>query len=266
MNDKTPTLSSTIRLGVDSRIKELHTSLPGVIVDFDPDKQTAGVQLSIKRIIKSDDGMDISTYEIDIPKLINIPIIFPRGGGFSLTFPVKPGDECLVNFCERSIDRWHEFSGNQKPGARRFHSFSDAVAFVGLSSKPNKIPSFDPDNVQMKADSGDSQITVLGDGTMELKAVTKVTIDTPLTEITGDVNIMGNAQIDGTLDVVDVVTFLASLSVTGPVTFFAALVVTGVATFISAIMSAGKDIGGLHSHTQPDDSNGDSQPPTSGVT
>jgi hypothetical protein len=49
-----------------------------------------------------------------LPILINVPVQFPRGGCFLLTFPVTKGDECLIMFAERD--------------AKRFHSLSDATA------------------------------------------------------------------------------------------------------------------------------------------
>jgi len=218
MADKTPalsTLASNIKQGVDSRLKELHTSMPGIIESFDSTKQTASIQPAVKRIFVTRDGDKEILTPSDLPILINVPIVFPRGGGFSLTFPVKKGDECLLNFCERSIDNWHQFGTIKVPGARRFHSLSDAVAFVGLSSLPNKIPDYDPNNMEIKKDDGSVSIKLLENGNLEIHSDSDIVATCKNIEVTADtqailtapvIKLNGNTTIDGTLDVTGITT------------------------------------------------------------
>lgn len=220
-NSSLSTLASNIKQGVESRLKELHTSLPGIVETFDPETQLASIQPAIKRVFTSREGDIELLTPSDLPILINVPIVFPRGGGFSLTFPVKKGDECLLVFCERSIDNWHKEGGVQLPSARRFHSFSDATAFVGLSSLVNKIPDYDDTNTQFKSDDGKVEITLLTNGTISIKAETKVTVDAPDAEFTGNVKILGNLE------------------------------VIGDSTLSSTVTSNGKDISDTHLHDGP---------------
>lgn len=220
-NPSLSTLASNIKQGVDARLKELHTSIPGIIESFDAEKQLASIQPAIKRIFITREGNEEILTPSDLPILINVPVIFPRGGGFSLTFPVKKGDECLLTFCERSIDNWHATGKIQIPGARRFHSLSDATAFVGLSSLTNKIPNYDDTSTQLKSDDGKVEITLLTDGTISTKAETKVTVDAPDAEFTGNVKILGNLE------------------------------VIGSSTLSSTVTSNGKDISDTHLHDGP---------------
>lgn len=217
-NEALSTLASNIKQGIDARLKDLHTSIPGIIESFDAEKQLATIQPAVKRIFITRDGDKEILTPSDLPILINVPIIFPRGGGFSLTFPVKKGDECLIVLCERSIDNWHRIGGVQPPGARRFHSLSDATAFVGISSLTNKIPEYDDTNTQLKSDDGKVEITLLTDGTISIKAETKVTVDAPDAEFTGNVKILGNLE------------------------------VIGNSTLSSTVTSNGKDISDTHTH------------------
>lgn len=207
-NDKPniATLASTINKAIDSRMKDLHTSLPGIIESFDPETQLASIQPAIKRIFITTESETEILVPTDIPVLINVPVCFPRGGGFSLTFPVAKGDECLLVFCERSIDNWHQFGGIKEPIARRFHSFSDAVAYVGLSSLGNKIPNYNSSDIELKKDDGTSQLTIAADGTMTLKANTKVTVNAPDAEFTGNVLVQGNLEVTGETTLSDTVT------------------------------------------------------------
>lgn len=244
------TLAASIRTGVDNRLKDLHTAMPGIVESFDPVKQLASVQPAIKRIFKQVDADTEFLVPTDLPILINVPVIFPRGGGFSLTFPVKQGDECLLTFCERGIDRWHQFGGVQEPVGRRFHALSDATAFVGLSSLNNKTPNYATDGVELKkddgsvsiklTDSGDANVHCDGDLNADcvnatIAASTTANITSPIINLNGAVNISGLCTMSGGMAVV------------------------GSATANS------KDIGDTHGHAQDNDSNNDTQANISGV-
>lgn len=223
-------LASVIKQGIESHVKELHTSIPGIIETFDPEKQLASIQPAVKRIFITRDGETEILAPSELPILINVPVIFPRGGGFSLTFPVKKGDECLIMFCERSIDNWHKTGKVEVPGARRFHSLSDATAIVGLSSLVNKVPNYSSTDVQIKADDNSTFISLNEDKTMDIHAnedinatcnnmnVTannnivanckniKVTATTEADLTAPTIKLNGNTTIDGTLDVTGVTT------------------------------------------------------------
>ena len=163
------TLASNIKQGVEARLKEVHTSMPGIVESFDAEKQLATVQPAIRRIFVTRDGDTEILVPSDLPILINVPVIFPRGGGFSFTLPVNKGDECLLTFCERSIDTWHQTGEVRKPGARRFHSLSDATAFVGLSSIPNKVPNYSSTNMELKKDDGNAKFLIRPDNGIRME-------------------------------------------------------------------------------------------------
>lgn len=158
------TLASVVKTGIENRLKDLHTAMPGIVESFDAELQTATIQPAVKRVFKLDNGTKEVLTPSNLPILINVPVQFPRGGGFSLTFPVAKGDECLLVFCERSFDNWHKFGTIREPGARRFHSLSDATAFVGLSSIPNKVPDYDPINMELKKDDGSVVLSIKANG------------------------------------------------------------------------------------------------------
>lgn len=120
------------RSQIEGRLKELHTMLPGIIQSFDANKQTATVLPAIKRIF-TEQG------PVNLPLCVDVPVAFPGGGDFFLTFPVQPGDECILMFSERAIDNWYDKGGTQLPSEYRLHDLSDGVAIVGLNSQPRKL-------------------------------------------------------------------------------------------------------------------------------
>lgn len=127
---RTPTLSEVIRTGIDARLLDVHTSLPGKIVSFDPARQLADVQPLTKRVLIDEDGNELVE---TLPVLPEVPVKFPRASGAFFSFPVHVGDFCLLIFNEASVD---EFSANNglpyAPGDLRRFSLSDAVALLGF--------------------------------------------------------------------------------------------------------------------------------------
>ncbi len=171
MVDKTKSRQQSLPLmvqtGIKSAIKELHTSIPGIIQEFDPVTQFAKVDIAIKRI-KASDGS-----EVQINPIVNVPVYFQRSGGFEITFPILKGTECWVHFSERSLDNWKRFGEIRRPIDLRFHDYQDAFAVPCVTSQKNKIESFDNENVVIKNKNGDntSTITMKQTGETEVKVV-----------------------------------------------------------------------------------------------
>lgn len=181
MSDKEPfTMDRYIAQVVDNKLKELHTCMPGKIVSFDTDTQIAEIQPLIRRIF-------VNSGPVDLPLCISCPVMFPRAGGFSMTFPVTVGDECMIMFSERALDTWLQSGGVQLPLDTRRHSLSDAIAILGLYSQPNKLESFFTTGIEIKADDGSIYFRLDGTG---------ITIK-------GNVNIDGNITMTGTSTATD---------------------------------------------------------------
>lgn len=147
------TLLDAIRVVVQEDRKTLHTALPGIVQSFDAAKQTARVRPAIKRVWV-DEGPK------DLPDCVDVPVQFPRGGGFVLTFPVAAGDECLLVFAERAIDGWFTDGGTQEPSEVRFHDLSDAFAIMGFSSIGRAVAGLSGDAVELRTLDGSTVVRV----------------------------------------------------------------------------------------------------------
>ena len=66
----------------------LHCALPGNVVSFDPDTQTASIQPAVK------------LGSLPYPVLTDVPVFMP------VPFEINPGDACLVIFSDVDIDNW----------------------------------------------------------------------------------------------------------------------------------------------------------------
>lgn len=166
----------------------LRVSLPGTIKSFDPESVTCEVELSTFGLsatakrgstsvdrIKGEDGY--------YPVIQDIPVVFPRGGGCTLTFPVKVGDECLVIFSDRCIDFWWQNGETQNTSRTRSHSFSDAFVIPGPQSQAKKISSISTSAAQLRTDDGSAFVEVAADGA--------VTITSPQITLNGPVQVNG---------------------------------------------------------------------------
>ena len=199
ITNQKPSLGAAIKQAFKNLLKEVHTTIPGEIVSFDPITQSAEVQLAIRRIFvtHNSDGTETESF-VDIPKLIHVPVIFLRGGGWCITFPVKTGDECIVHFSERSLDVWRKSSGLQNPKDWRMHNYSDAICQVGLSSEPNVITDFDNDGLQIRNEEKDVSITLQSDKIVKVIAPAEVIFEVPLITFKGNTQIDGDQHINGT--------------------------------------------------------------------
>ncbi|ULJ01140.1 translation initiation factor IF-2 [Klebsiella pneumoniae] len=176
----------------------MRVSMPGIIQSFDPDAVTAVVQPAIKGVEQDESGADVS---VNIPLLVDVPVVFPRGGGCTLTFPVKDGDECLVIFADRCIDFWWQSGGIQEPVDERMHDLSDAFCIVGPQSQAKKISGISTTSTQLRTDDGAAFVEVAVGHDVTVKTPGKLTaIAEGGTEITSpEIVLNGNVTINGNL-------------------------------------------------------------------
>lgn len=137
----------------------------GMIESFNGTNQTAKVTINYKKTYFKPNAMGVVKAELrDYPIIVDAPVIFLGGGGFSLTFPVSVGDECLVLFNDRDIDAWFAGSSSSANPTGRLHSFADAFVLVGIRSLPKLILSPDGDGAALRNRFGTSKVLVLDDG------------------------------------------------------------------------------------------------------
>ena len=141
--------------------EQLRVAMPGIIQSFDPGDDnrppTCVVQPAIRYIERDNDGNKSTK---DYPLLVDVPVVFPRGGGYTLTFPVKAGDECLVIFADRCIDFWWQSGGIQDPVDERMHDLSDAFCIVGPQSQAKKIGGISTNAVELRSDDGETKLSL----------------------------------------------------------------------------------------------------------
>ena len=140
---------------------DLRVSIPGIIQSFDPIEQTVTVQPAIKERIIGPDG-DLQM--VNLPLLLDVPIVIPRAGGVVLTMPIQAGDECLVIFADMCIDAWWSQGGVQVQAERRRHDLSDGFAILGTWSQPRRISDYSTTSTQLRTEDGSQCIDISQNG------------------------------------------------------------------------------------------------------
>ena len=146
----------TDRASHEGKQAGMWTAMPGIIVSFDPAAQTCVVQPAIKGRQKSPDG---SIASVDMPVLQDCPVAWQGGGGVTLTFPIQPGDECLVVFASRCIDAWWQLGDVQEQAEVRMHDLSDGFVLCGVRSQP-RVFDVDMTAAQLTTDDGQAFVEV----------------------------------------------------------------------------------------------------------
>lgn len=172
---------------MDGRQAQMWTALPGVIQSFDTTALTVTVQPAIKGNVRDSTG---ASSDVNLPVLVDVPVCFPRGGGVSLTFPVKSGDECLVVFASRCIDGWWKEGGVQPALDARLHDLSDGFAIIGPWSQRTRIGAVSTTAAQIRTDDGATLVEVVA-GKVTVKAAS-VVLDTPEVHCTGRLTAVGD--------------------------------------------------------------------------
>jgi hypothetical protein len=176
-----------LQAALDGRQAQLHTGMPGQIVSYNPATMTAVVQPSLQAFQTLPDG---TVQLVTIRPIEDVPVHFPGGGGFTLTFPVKPGDDCWIKFSERSLDNWYQHGGVQQPSDWRMHDITDAVAEVGVRSQPKVPGNVSGTTTQLRSDDGTMVVDMNpANATMTLTAPTQIVLDTPSVTVTGVINV-----------------------------------------------------------------------------
>jgi len=164
-NERFTDEEDAFRAMLESHQAGLWTALPCLIDSVDLTEQTVSAQPTIKGTVKNQDG---TTTEVDLPLLVDVPVMFPRAGGFALTFPIAEGDECLVVFASRCIDSWWQSGGIQSQAEKRMHDLSDGFCFLAPTSQPNKLANVSTQHTDLRNEAGDQYVRLQNNKTIRV--------------------------------------------------------------------------------------------------
>jgi len=206
----------SLRLALESQQAQIWTALPGIVSGVDLDKQTVSVQPSVQGSVSDAQG---NVSNVNLPVLVDVPIVWPRAGGFALTFPIKAGDEVLVVFSSRCIDSWWQSGGVGVAAEARMHDLSDGFAVLAPTSQSKKLSNVSSSNVQLRDEAGTTYVEIAPGGKIKLLGATSIDLEAPTVNLKAtNINIEGTTTQTGAMNMTGQVTQTGGMSI-GGITF-----------------------------------------------
>lgn len=179
-------LTEALSFIFEQQMKGIYTCLPGVVVSYNAATKRAKITPAIKRLLTTGEALDL-------PDVVDVPICFPTGGGFSLLFPVKAGDACLLMFSQRGIENFKLTYAAEKPDEGLF-ALNDAIAIMGFG--PLSLTPASATGASLQSDDGANFVTVES-GKVTIETTGEVIVNCASAEINANTLINGNLQVDG---------------------------------------------------------------------
>lgn len=182
---------------------DYHIIMPGRIVSYDPVEQLASIRISLDRVFSESTEPEKI---VGRDPIVDVPVFTPSGGGWSLTFPIKAGDTCLMLFSQFGYDHWLfdnkdsagvRIDGNPMPWTKRVFSLSDGLAIVGFNTIPQAIADYHADDSEWRNDNADQKIALKVDGTIELNSLVGIVLNAPTVTINGNLVTNGTGTFSG---------------------------------------------------------------------
>ncbi len=172
-----PSLTQAVVGAIEASLADLHVGLPAKVISFDPLTQSCDVQPLLQNQIIDLDGNELT---FDWKVISDVPVLYPAGGGWSLTFPLAPGDTVYLAFAEKSIDDWLVNGDPILPRIKRRLDLSDAVAVACLRPRSKPLAGLDGSSMRLGREDGSVVLNM---------TATSITVTAPSVTIDGHTSI-----------------------------------------------------------------------------
>ena len=134
-------LEDTLLEVMESRLADVHTSMPGTVVAFNGDATppTADVRPMLRRPVLDLNG---ATQHETLPVIPAVPVDYPCsvGLGVAIVWPLVPGDTVQLHFPERDTTEWNQSGGVESPRDERMHGLSGARCYPAGGNRTQALP------------------------------------------------------------------------------------------------------------------------------
>lgn len=146
-----PKLADVLRAWKEADQEETHVGKIVSVESYDATTQKVNVQPLIKEAFTDEAG----ERQIErLPVITNVPVQFPQGGGYRLTFPIQRGDTGLLLFSDNSLDVWLSQGGEVDPIDDRRFDLSDGIFLPGVRSFKAPITDASADHMSIGKEGG----------------------------------------------------------------------------------------------------------------
>jgi hypothetical protein len=149
----------------------LHTAFPAKVVAYDAALQVVDVSPALLREVPTDVAREPWAYEALPDPLVHVPILWPRGGGFALTFPLAVGDWVLVVCAEQATLLWRQTGAvGSEPGLCDPLGLNGLVAMPGWFPDASKLQGVSTTDLVLGTEDGATAVRIKPDGTVHVGA------------------------------------------------------------------------------------------------
>jgi hypothetical protein len=155
-------LGDLLEQAITDRLIDVNTSFLARVESFDASSQTLDATPMQYRALPDGSGNWIPEA---LPKLGNVPVIFPRCGEFFISFPIKKGDFVVILCAQRNLSVWRSTGNAGDPGDLGMHTLDGAMAIPGLFPDNGKLSNVSTDDMVLGSDTqGTSRIELKASG------------------------------------------------------------------------------------------------------
>jgi hypothetical protein len=172
----------------------LHTAFPAQVLAYDVAAQTVDLRPAIEREVPTDDPR--TPWDLlPLPDLYGVQLMWPRGGSYAWTFPLKPGDWVLVLCAEQSTMLWRSRGeAPSPPGILDAHGLNGCVALPGWFPDKDRLANVSTTDLVIGAEDGSATIRIKPDGTVVLSEDAVALALAPLVEKAIEAAIKGHTH------------------------------------------------------------------------
>ncbi|MCG1038801.1 MULTISPECIES: Gp138 family membrane-puncturing spike protein [Burkholderiaceae] len=174
-------LAGTLREVFKKLMQGVDDMLPAKIVGYDRKCNVATVQPQIMMLTTEN-------RTLSRPPLARVPVLALGGGGFVMSFPLKPGDAGWIKASDRDISLYLQSGGEVGPNTQRLHSFADGL-FIPDVMRGYTLADEDKANAVLQSADGLVRVALWSD---------KLKLTAPMVELdAANVHCTGNLTADG---------------------------------------------------------------------
>lgn len=158
-----------LKLALIKHLQNTDDMLPAKVISYDRASNLAKVQPLIY-VIRTDNT------RVTRAQIASVPVLQLGGGGFLISFPIKPGDLGWIKANDRDISNFKASFTNAAPQTYRKHTFEDAMFIPDQMMRSVSLA--DEDGVCIQSLNGGTAV-VLTDTEVKIIAPDKITMTAP---------------------------------------------------------------------------------------
>lgn len=175
--------AGTLKFVLNKFLQSVDGMLPAQVVAYNRATKPNVVQVQPLIYLVTTDNSSVSR-----PQIASVPVFTAGGGGFFISFDLKPGDLGWIKANDRDISLFLQSYKSEKPNTLRKKSFSDAVFYPDVMRNFVIAPE-DLTGLVISSIDGSVKI-VLNEGTVTMTAPL-VTMNTALLQVNGNIAATG---------------------------------------------------------------------------